>query len=81
MAPLEGGATDLETTGSDTLGADAVISYGLKDKSYSYSFYKSHEKCANPLGAADNTKSNSAGSVMAWTLIKARRIKPCLIRH
>ena len=51
-------ATNLETTGSDTLGADAVISYGLKDKSYSYSFYKSHEKCANPLGAADNTKSD-----------------------
>jgi hypothetical protein len=52
------GATDLETTGSDILGADVVISYGLKDKSYSYSFYKSHEKCANQFGTPDETRSD-----------------------
>ena len=52
------GATNLETTGDDHLGEDVVISYALKDKSYSYSFYKSHEKCANPLNAADNTRSD-----------------------
>ena len=57
-AAVRRSATNLETTGSDILGADVVISYGLKDKSYSYSFYKSHEKCANPIGAADNTKSD-----------------------
>jgi hypothetical protein len=55
-AAVRRGATNLDTTGNDILGADVVISYDLKDKSYSYSFYKSHEKCANPLGAADNTK-------------------------
>ena len=54
------GAANLETTGSDILGlgADVVISYGLKDKSYSYSFYKSHEKCANQFGTADETRSD-----------------------
>ena len=57
-AAVRRGATNLETTGSDILGADVVISYGLKDKSYSYSFYKSHEKCANPFDAADNTRSD-----------------------
>jgi hypothetical protein len=57
-AAVRRGATNLEATGGDTLGADVVISYGLKDKSYSYSFYKSHEKCANPLGTADNTKAD-----------------------
>jgi len=58
VAAVRRGATNLETTGSDILGADVVISYGLKDKSCSYSFYKSHEKCANPLDTADNTKSD-----------------------
>ena len=52
------GATDLETTGSDILGADVVISYSLKDKNYSYSFYKANTKCANPLNGSDNTKSD-----------------------
>lgn len=55
-AAVRRGATNLETAGNDILKADVVISYDLKDKNYSYSFYKSHEKCANPLGAADNTK-------------------------
>lgn len=57
-AAVRRGATNLQTTGSDILGADVVISYDLKDHNYSYSFYKSHEKCANPLDAADNTKSD-----------------------
>ena len=57
-AAVRRGATSLVTTGRDILGADVVISYGLRDKSYSYSFYKSHGKCANPLDAADDTKSD-----------------------
>lgn len=52
------GATNLETTGNGILRADVAISYDLKDKNYSYSFYKSHAKCANPFDAADNTKSD-----------------------
>jgi hypothetical protein len=50
------GATNLEITGNDILKADAVVSYDLGDKNYEYSLYSSHEKCANPFGAADNTK-------------------------
>jgi hypothetical protein len=57
-AALRRGATNLETAGSDILGANVVISYGLKDKSYSYSFYKSHEKCANPFDAPDHTRAD-----------------------
>ena len=55
-AAIRRGATNLETTGGEM--ADVVISYGLKDKSYSYYFYKSHGKCANPFDAADDTKSD-----------------------
>lgn len=50
------GATNLEITGNDILKADAVVSYDLRDKNYEYSLYGSHEKCANPFGATDNTK-------------------------
>jgi hypothetical protein len=57
-AAVRRGATNLETTNRQFLRADVVISYGLKDKSYSYSFYKSHEKCVNPLDEADNTRSD-----------------------
>jgi hypothetical protein len=52
------GAANLETTSNVVFGSDVVISYSLKDKSYQYSFYKSHEKCANPFGSADNTRSD-----------------------
>jgi hypothetical protein len=51
------GATNIETKGS-SIGADVLISYGLKDTSYSYYFYKSHEKCANPFSDLDNTQSD-----------------------
>jgi hypothetical protein len=57
-AAVRRGATNLEATGRDILGADVVISYGLKDKIYLYSFYKSHDRCANPLDAADDTRSD-----------------------
>jgi hypothetical protein len=57
-AAVKRGATNLKTTGGDILGADVVISYGLKDKSYSYSFYESHEKCANQFGTADERRSD-----------------------
>jgi hypothetical protein len=57
-AAVRRGAANLETKGSDIFGADVVISYGLKDKSYSYSFYKSHEKCANQFGTPDETRSD-----------------------
>ena len=66
-AAVRNGATNLETTGSDI--SDVVIAYGrcpgrlspygLKDKCYSYYFYKSHEKCAYPFGmTTDNTRSD-----------------------
>jgi hypothetical protein len=63
-AAVREGATNLETTGwapgtpVARVYVDVVISYGLKDKSYLYYFYKSHEKCANPSGDADNTRSD-----------------------
>ena len=57
-AAVRRGATNLETKGGDILKADVVISYSLSDKSYSYSFYKSHEKCANPFDEADKTRSD-----------------------
>ncbi len=75
------GATDLEITGSGILEADVVISYGLKDKSYSYSFYVSHEKCANPFHTPDMTKPDFSKSVVTWTLIETRPIKLWLMRH
>ena len=52
------GATHLETRGRTFNRADVVVSYDRKDSSYSYYFYKSHEKCANPFDAADNTRSD-----------------------
>jgi hypothetical protein len=63
-AALGKGATNLETKGNSIgadvliIGADVLISYGLKDTSYSYYFYKSHEKCANPFNDPDNTRSD-----------------------
>ncbi|MGH7079181.1 MAG: hypothetical protein ACREFU_13945 [Acetobacteraceae bacterium] len=50
------GAANIEITGNDILKADAVISFELRGKNYEYSLYNSHEKCANPFGATDNTK-------------------------
>jgi hypothetical protein len=55
-AAVRRGATDLETTGNDILRTDIAISFGLEGKSYSYFFYKSHAKCANPFDAGDYTK-------------------------
>ena len=52
------GATNLETRGSDIYRGALFLSYILKDKSYLYSFYKSHEKCANPFDEADSTRSD-----------------------
>ena len=56
-AAVRRGATNLETKGN-SIGADVLISYGLNDTTYSYYFYNSHEKCANPFDAPDNTKSD-----------------------
>jgi hypothetical protein len=55
-AAVRKGAANLETTSNIIFGSDVIISYSLEDKSYQYSFYKSHERCANPFDSADNTR-------------------------
>lgn len=50
------GATDVGFRGNDILGSDVVISYILRGKDYSFSFFSTHEKCSNRFHESDKTK-------------------------
>jgi len=80
-AAVRRGATSLQTTGRDILGADVVISYGLKTRVTRIPFTSPMRNVPIRSMRLDATQSDSSGSVMPSTLIKTRRIKLLLVRH